>query len=118
VTLNEYQKLATNTDITPKMFMQNSEGEMIEIPFMYPALGLGEAGEVQNKIKKIFRDGNGVITDATRLAIKGELGGLLWYTARLAAICGIEFDDVALYNIAQLADRQARGVLQGSGDNR
>ena len=42
---------------------------------VYPTLGLtNEAGEVAGKIKKIFRDRAGVISDADREALKYELG--------------------------------------------
>jgi hypothetical protein len=119
VTLNEYQDEASKTAFaSPNVFMRNAEGEFIPAPYLYDGLGLGEAGEVQNKLKKIMRDNNGVITDAMREAVKGELGGLLWYASQVAKDLGIPFDDVAVYNINQLRDRQARGTLKGSGDNR
>jgi hypothetical protein len=47
-------------------------------PVIYPTLGLtNEAGEVAGKIKKIFRDKGGVIAEADRVALKGELGDVL-----------------------------------------
>ena len=43
-------------------------------PIVYPTLGLtNEAGEVAGKVKKIFRDKNGVIGEEDRQALKGEL---------------------------------------------
>jgi NTP pyrophosphatase (non-canonical NTP hydrolase) len=51
---------------------------------IYPTLGLtNEAGEVAGKIKKIFRDKNGVIGEAERDALEGELGDVLWYLAQV-----------------------------------
>lgn len=86
---------------------------------VYPVLGLcSEAGELAGKIKKIHRDNNGVITSEAREAIKLELGGVLWYLAETCTQLGLTLADVAEANVTQLADRAARGVIQGSGDNR
>jgi len=54
-------------------------------PIIYPTLGLvNEAGEVAGKIKKVFRDKEGQISEETREAIKAELGDVLWYIAQIA----------------------------------
>lgn len=89
------------------------------VTLMYPSLGLaGEAGEVCNKVKKIFRDDNGVVTEEKREALKGEIGDCLWYLAALARDLGISLAEAAAENINKLLSRKARGTLQGSGDNR
>lgn len=45
-------------------------------------LGLcGETGEVCEKIKKLIRDDNSILTEDRRLAICKELGDVMWYTA-------------------------------------
>jgi len=86
---------------------------------IYPTLGLtNEAGEVSGKIKKVFRDKDGVISEETRQALKAELGDVLWYLAQVATELGLSLDEIAEYNIAKLLDRQARGKIQGDGDNR
>lgn len=88
-------------------------------PIVYPTLGLAnEAGEVAGKVKKIFRDRQGVITDADREALTLELGDVLWYLSELCTRLGIRLEDVAASNVAKLADRAARGVLRGDGDMR
>jgi NTP pyrophosphatase (non-canonical NTP hydrolase) len=88
-------------------------------PIVYPTLGLAnEAGEVAGKIKKIFRDRNGVITDADRVALTAELGDVLWYMAQICTELDITLADVASANLAKLADRAARGVIRGEGDAR
>jgi NTP pyrophosphatase (non-canonical NTP hydrolase) len=88
-------------------------------PIVYPTLGLaGEAGEVANKVKKIIRDRAGVVTDADREALVLELGDVLWYLSELCTRLGISLADVADRNIAKIADRAARGVLGGDGDQR
>jgi len=86
---------------------------------IYPTLGLvNEAGEVAGKIKKIFRDKQGVIGEAEREALKAELGDVLWYIAQVATELDLPLDEIAEANITKLLDRQSRGKIQGDGDNR
>ncbi len=107
--LNEYQTAAAKTAGYPS----------IGASFVYPALGLaGEAGEVVEKVKKIFRNYNGVITDEYRDLIKKELGDVLWYIALLSQEFGFTLNDVAEENLKKLASRQERGVVNSEGDNR
>lgn len=88
-------------------------------PVIYPALGLvNEAGEVAGKIKKVFRDKGGEISDETRQALKAELGDVLWYIAQVATELELSLDDIAEHNLAKLYDRLDRGTLRGEGDNR
>jgi len=106
---NEYQKIARTTAIYA------GAGKN----FVYPVLGLcGETGEVAEKIKKIIRDGGGVVTEEQKRELEKELGDVLWYIANLGVELGLEMDDIASKNIAKLKSRQERGVLHGSGDNR
>lgn len=86
---------------------------------IYPTLGLvNEAGEVAGKIKKVFRDKGGEISDETREMLKAELGDVLWYLAQVATELDLSLDEIAESNLAKLLDRQARGKIQGDGDNR
>lgn len=86
---------------------------------IYPTLGLvNEAGEVAGKIKKIFRDKDGVMGEAEKEALKAELGDVLWYIAQVCSELNLSLDEVAEANIEKLLDRQARGKIQGDGDNR
>jgi NTP pyrophosphatase (non-canonical NTP hydrolase) len=88
-------------------------------PLIYPTLGLtNEAGEVAGKIKKIFRDNNGLIGEAERLALKGELGDVLWYLAQVCTELDLSMDEVAEHNIDKLYSRLERGTIGGEGDNR
>ncbi len=88
-------------------------------PIVYPTLGLAnEAGEVAGKIKKIFRDHNGEISDADREALKGELGDVLWYLAQICTELDLSLADVAAHNIDKLSSRLERGVIRGDGDTR
>ena len=78
-------------------------------------LGLvGEAGEVAEKVKKLFRDKNKFKDED----ILKELGDVLFYTVALANIFGGNLRKVMEMNMAKLDDREQRGVLKGSGDNR
>jgi NTP pyrophosphatase (non-canonical NTP hydrolase) len=78
-------------------------------------LGLsGEAGEVSEKVKKLFRDKDKFKDED----ILKELGDVLFYTVALANIFGGNLRKVMEMNMAKLDDREQRGVLKGSGDNR
>lgn len=106
---NDYQKKSRATAQYPA----------IGHPVIYPALGLvNEAGEVAGKIKKIFRDKQGNIGEVEREALKAELGDVLWYIAQVATELDLPLDEIAEANITKLLDRQARGKIQGDGDNR
>lgn len=86
---------------------------------VYPTLGLAnEAGEVAGKVKKIFRDREGRISDADREALKGELGDVLWYLAQIATELDLSLEEIASANLSKLFDRLERGKIKGDGDNR
>ncbi len=105
----EYQKLSRKTAVYP-----NAGSNM-----NYPTLGLcGEVGEVAEKVKKVFRDQDGVFNEDNKKAIKKELGDVMWYVSQVASELGLSLDDIAQANIDKLYSRMDRGVLQGSGDNR
>lgn len=85
----------------------------------YPALGLaGEAGEVCNKIKKIMRDKEGKMESADIMALRDELGDVLWYVAALCSELRLDMGAVAEANLDKLFSRKDRGKLGGSGDTR
>ena len=87
--------------------------------FVYPTLGLvGESGEVAEKIKKILRDKNGAIDYESKLALKKELGDVLWYISNLCDELGFSLNDVAKKNLEKLNLRLSRGKISGSGDDR
>ena len=107
--LNTYQEQARSTAIYPNLGSN----------FVYPALGLcGEAGEIAEKVKKIIRDDQGVITDTKRDSMALELGDVLWYVSQLAAEIDYSLNDIAQINLDKLESRAERGVISGSGDNR
>lgn len=112
LTLNRYQDRTWQTAIYPEA------GTGSTLALSYVALGLGEAGEVQGKVKKVLRDDAGTLTEEKRALIVKELGDVLWYVARMAAEVGVSLEDVAEMNLDKLWDRKDRGVLVGSGDER
>jgi len=86
---------------------------------VYPTLGLAnEAGEVAGKVKKLFRDKNGQISEADRQALKQELGDVLWYLAQICTELDLSLQEVAEANLTKLFDRLERGMIQGDGDKR
>ncbi len=107
---NNYQEEARKTAV------YREDGKLYLI---YPTLGLcGEAGEVANKIKKIFRDNKGIVTPEVLQDLKDELGDVLWYLSNCASDLGLSLNEIAENNIKKLKDRQERGTLRGSGDKR
>ena len=109
MTFQEYQSKSRETAIYPDK----------DNNFIYPTLGLvGESGEIAEKIKKVLRDSNGVISEEKRVELKKELGDVLWYISNLAVELKLDLDDIASTNIEKLFSRKERGVLGGSGDNR
>lgn len=108
MTFEEFQQRALETATDDK-----------QLEFYHRVLGLvGEAGEIAEKVKKIIRDGDGSPELLNKDDITKELGDVLWYIATIADYLDITLEDVAQANIAKLADRQKRGTLKGSGDNR
>jgi NTP pyrophosphatase (non-canonical NTP hydrolase) len=109
--LNEYQDAAISTAIYP------GRGSFQGVT--YCALKLaGEAGEVAEKVGKVMRDEDSVVTEAKRQDLKKELGDVLWYIAAEANELGFTLEEIAQANVEKLASRKERGKLGGSGDDR
>lgn len=107
--MNDYQTAALKTART-----REQPDELYHL-----ILGLvGETGEIAEKFKKLVRDKGGDLAQLDRDDITKEMGDVMWYLAVLADYLDIKLDDVATRNIKKLADRQKRGVLGGSGDDR
>ena len=75
---------------------------------------MAEAGEVAGKVAKVFRGDREVDPEA----VAAELGDLLWFIAETGFHLGKPLSEIAAQNLNKLADRAARGVLKGNGDNR
>ena len=128
--LDDYQQEASETAIYAEEIRQLLEpirldhGELYEqltmlLRISYTALGLaGEAGEFANKVKKLIRDSGGLLVDSALDGLAGELGDGLWYNSQAAREIGRTFESIAQQNLDILANRQDRGRIKGSGDNR
>ncbi len=110
MTFEEYQEQALTTVL--------STGDDFK-DLLHWVLGLtGEAGEVAEKLKKIIRDKNSLVSEEDKVELAKELGDVLWYIAVFAHDLGVPLDQIAQQNLDKLKSRQARGVLGGQGDNR
>lgn len=90
-----------------------------EVAPLYLALGLnGEAGELGEKVKKVYRDKQGKFDQESIKEIMKEAGDTLWYLNSICEELGFTLERVAEMNIEKLEDRIKRSVLQSSGDNR
>lgn len=105
----DYQQIVKKTSIYP------DQGNNVA----YATLGLaGEAGEVADKVKKLIRDSNGILTPDKRKEMIKELGDVLWYLTACASELGVDLEEVAQQNAEKVKDRKMRGVISGEGDNR
>ena len=111
MTLNEYQAFCLSTS--------DALGVNEDDRFIIASMGVvGEAGEVIEKVKKLLRDYNGVMTDDFKKDLVGEIGDVMWYCAVLSDEIGYDLCTVSQKNIDKLLSRLERGVIAGNGDNR
>lgn len=78
----------------------------------------GEAGEVADKVKKIYRDHEGIVDGVTEHEIAMEIGDVLWYLAALAIKLRVPLWSIAKCNIDKVNRRINMETLHGSGDYR
>lgn len=119
--LNEYQENALKTDKYPNAsdeFLTEDEYGGVVLGMLYTLGLVGEAGEVADKIKKIYRDKQGQFNDEDIISIIKEIGDVMWYCAALSRHLGWELEDVAKMNIEKLTIRAQNNKIHGSGDNR
>jgi NTP pyrophosphatase (non-canonical NTP hydrolase) len=75
-------------------------------------------GKIQGILKKSIRDNEGFLTKDHDERIAEELCHIWNHTAQFIYLLGGTEAGVMAANLNKLADRKARGVLQGSGNNR
>lgn len=110
---DEYQKKSAKYDLA------QATTDLKAIGFIEKVLGLvGEAGETADKIKKILRDKNGVVSDEDKKSIAKELGDTMWYIASIARYMKIPLSEIAQENINKLEGRYKRNKIHGAGDER
>ena len=104
--LDRYQEAAgrtRNSKLVPALELSNY------------GLGLGgEAGEVQELIKKHIGHGH----ELPRDQLTKELGDTLWYLANIAAMNDIKLSEVAAKNIDKLKKRYPAGFSEKDSINR
>jgi len=82
------------------------------------AIGIaGETGELCEKVKK-WKRGDFELDAPHKEEMAKELGDILWFISRCAEKLGYSLSDVVRLNNEKLADRRARSVTRGEGDNR
>lgn len=123
MTLKEYQDAAMTT------CLREAEN------FTYMMLNLtSEVGEFAGKVAKAIRKGQikmgkdaqihfaiYVPSDETVKQwddLAKEAGDILWQLAGLCSVMGWSLEDIAKQNLDKLADRKARKLIDGIGDNR
>ena len=113
MTFDEYSAMVRTTREYPEL------GKNL----IYPALGLaGEAGEVAEKVKKLWRNqghrSGEQIGVEDRASLVKELGDVLWYVAAMSEELQVKLEHVAEENSRKLLDRKQRSVIKSAGDNR
>ena len=100
---------------------------------------VGEVGEFAGKVAKAIRKGkasiegselipfkpvnefvsqNKMMTNEEFVELQKEAGDILWQLSGLCSVMGWKLEDIAQQNLAKLADRKQRKVIDGNGDNR
>ena len=98
--LNEYQRLANQTDQQPETGTFETDPRSILVPLLGMA---GEAGELLGEHKKWLRDGDSYKLFPER--VKEELGDLLWYLSNVATKHGLTLEEVADFNLSKTRRR-------------
>lgn len=113
ITFNEYAEFAATTD------QPNPDPAAISPPWVYYMVGIErKIKELSKMIKRKFWDQNGAFTNEDKRLIGLEIGDILWYLTRLAAVFGFSLAAVAARNMLKLAGQLEQNKIQGSGDGR
>jgi NTP pyrophosphatase (non-canonical NTP hydrolase) len=117
LTFDEYQDTSHETAIYKPVHLINESThskEFTKLSWVYPALGLSaEVGELENVLKKIIRDDDGLITQEKEDRIIDELGDILWYVAEIATLFDIRLSYIAIQNMKKLKERVKNGTVKG-----
>lgn len=100
-------------------FVKSSKKYDDRFRLLYPVLGLtSEAGEVSGKLKKIFRDHNGEISDEQRSKLIDEISDVLWYVTACVDDLDFTLEELAEYNYTKISGRLRDNTIHGDGDVR
>lgn len=109
VTFQEFQNLAAQYIPTVECIP----------PLAYAVMSLtGEAGEVAEKVKRIYRGDIAAKAINYEDEIVKELGDVLWCVAAACTALNISLEYAARKSLVKMEDRAKRNVLKGTGDNR
>ena len=110
--------------LTFDSYQQEAAGYAVYVEEAYPFIGLTEeVGEFLSYAAKLAR-GDDLSErypdeEVLKEKILKEAGDILWMLSRCLHEYGhLSLQEAAELNLKKLADRKARGVLQGSGDDR
>lgn len=78
----------------------------------------GEAGEVAEKVKRIYRGDTSAKAINYDDEIVKELGDVLWCVAAICTALNTPMEYAARVSLRKMEDRRKHGTLKGSGDNR
>ena len=97
----------------------------------YPYFGLaGEAGEVAGKVAEFVRHNDGLTPWSAakdfpnalreqnakfRDDMMSELSDVMWMVSEIATMNGLTLEEIMDYSIQRLTEREANGVIDGSG---
>lgn len=98
--LNQYQRLANQTDQQPEAEPLAPDLRSIMVPLLGMA---GEVGELLGEHKKWLRNGESYKLFPER--VKEELGDLLWYLSNVATKHGLTLEEVADFNLDKVRRR-------------
>jgi NTP pyrophosphatase (non-canonical NTP hydrolase) len=97
ITAEQYQQWVEHN--WNRLGFEREPNELRELFIMSVGLG-GEAGEVQELLKKHVRDGREIVAD-----LRLELGDVLHYLTRIASQFGMTLEDIMLANRSKIEHR-------------
>jgi len=109
----------TTSSIDYQRYIKKFDKYPIDISLLTYGLGLGgESGEVQEKIKKLYRDKGGMVDEEFKHGMVKEIGDVLWYLAMLCNKLGVTLEDCMIANMNKLDVREEKNLIHGDGDDR
>lgn len=108
---------ALETPLEDIAFTAEPVDHWIDLPEIISQLVV-DAGFMAGLVKKAIRDDSSYVSPARKSALLASLSSVMFGLQRLTYAISSSPEAVTAANLNKLADRKARGVLQGAGDNR